>query len=106
AAVGDRRLPAPAIGRAALAARHDRGGEAPGPARPRAVLAATAGPVPRRVAALLGGAESGPPAASRTGRLIAGALLCCLALSGATAAGAANDLHAHIEIAQGESAAE
>ncbi|MFE4830604.1 M56 family metallopeptidase [Streptomyces sp. NPDC056672] len=110
AAVGDRRLAARAIGRAALAARHDRGGEAPGPARPRAVLAATAGPVPRRVAALLGGAESGPPAASRTGRLIAGALLCCLvcclALSGATAAGAANDLHTHIEIAQGESAAE
>ncbi|MEV7681379.1 M56 family metallopeptidase [Streptomyces sp. NPDC088341] len=107
ASVGDRRLAARAIGRAALAARHDRGGGgAPGPARPRAVLAATAGPVPRRVAALLGGVESGPPAASRTGRLIAGALLCCLALSGATAAGAANDLHTHIEIAQGESAAE
>ncbi|WP_066950599.1 M56 family metallopeptidase [Streptomyces lushanensis] len=106
AAVGDRRLAARAIGRAALAARHGRDGEAPGPPRPRAVLAATAGPVPRRVAALLGGAASGPPVPPRTGRLIAGALLCCLTLSGATAVGAANDLHTHIEIAQGESAAD
>ncbi|QXE38373.1 M56 family metallopeptidase [Streptomyces sp. GMY02] len=103
AAVGDRRLAARAIGRAALAAREDRDR-----ARPRAVLAATAGPVPRRVAALLGGSggASGPGLPSRTGRLIAGALLCCVVLSGATAVGAADDLHDHIEIAQGESAAD
>ncbi|MFE7128562.1 M48 family metalloprotease [Streptomyces sp. NPDC057617] len=106
-AVGDRRLAARAIGRAALAAREDRA-EDRDHARPRAVLAATAGPVPRRVAALLGGsgAASGPGLPSGTGRLIAGALLCCVALSGATAVGAADDLHDHIEIAQGESAAD
>ncbi|MYZ40983.1 M56 family peptidase, partial [Streptomyces sp. SID4917] len=49
---------------------------------------------------------SGPPVPPRTGRLIAGVLLCCVTLSGATAVGAANDLHTHIEIAQGESAAD
>lgn len=101
-AVGDRRLAARAIGRAALAAR---AAGTPGRVRPRAVLAATAGPVPRRVAALLGAEASAPPAAPRTGRLVAGLLLICLTLSGATVLGAANDLHTHIEIAQGESAA-
>ena len=47
-AVGDRKLAARAIGRAALASR-----AVAAPGRPRAVLAAAAGPVPRRVAALL-----------------------------------------------------
>ncbi|MFE3743758.1 hypothetical protein ACFXPP_36120, partial [Streptomyces sp. NPDC059134] len=46
-----------------------------------------------------GGGGGGPPPA---GRLVAGALLVCLAVSGATALGAADDLHTHIEIAQGE----
>lgn len=101
AAVGDRRLAARAIGRAALAARDVPGPGEPGPVRPRAALSATAGPVPRRVAALLGAGANG----RRAGRLVAGALLICMALSGATAVGAADDLHAHIEIAQGESAA-
>ncbi|WP_329071151.1 M56 family metallopeptidase [Streptomyces sp. NBC_01429] len=100
AAVGDRRLAARAIGRAALATR------APLPARPGAVRAATAGPVPRRVAALLDTATAGRPVLPRTGRLVAGALLVCLAASGATAIGAADDLHTHIEIAQGETAAD
>lgn len=49
-AVGDRRVAARAIGRAALAARAAEGAEG----RPRVALAATAGPVPRRVEALLG----------------------------------------------------
>ncbi|MFB6812363.1 M56 family metallopeptidase [Streptomyces sp. NPDC056387] len=52
-AVGDRRLTAQAIGRAALAAR----GAA---RRPDLALAATAGPVPRRVAALLAPAPRRP----------------------------------------------
>ncbi|MFJ5110459.1 M48 family metalloprotease [Streptomyces sp. NPDC088551] len=101
AAVGDRRLAARAIGRAALAARGAPG--RPGSVRPRTVLAATAGPVPRRVAALLGTGPSGRPALGpRTRRLVAGALLMCLTLSGVSAVAAANDLHTHIEIAQGE----
>ncbi|MFJ1646371.1 M56 family metallopeptidase [Streptomyces sp. NPDC088258] len=100
AVVGDRRLAARAIGRAALATR------TPPPARPGAVLAATAGPVPRRVAALLDTATAGRPVPPRTGRLVAGGLLVCLAVSGATAIGAADDLHTHIEIAQGEWAAD
>ncbi|MFI6698586.1 M56 family metallopeptidase [Streptomyces sp. NPDC050509] len=99
AAVGDRRLAARAIGRAALATR---GAPAPGATRPRAALAAAAGPVPRRVAALLGPARTGGAGPAPAGRLVAGALLVCLAVSGATAVGAADDLHTHIEIAQGE----
>ncbi|MFE3830290.1 M48 family metalloprotease [Streptomyces sp. NPDC059092] len=99
AAVGDRRLAARAIGRAALATR---GASASATGRPRAALAAAAGPVPRRVAALLGPARDGATGLPTAGRLLAGALLVCLAVSGATAVGAADTLHAHIEIAQGE----
>ncbi|MEV7085955.1 M56 family metallopeptidase [Streptomyces sp. NPDC093085] len=97
-AVGDRRLAARAIGRAALATR-----SAPAPVahRPRAALAAVAGPVPRRVAALLGAGDS-RATRPRAGRLVAGALLLCLAVSGGTALGAAGEVHAHIESAQGE----
>ncbi len=90
--VGDRRLTARAIGRAALAGR-------PGP-RPEAVLPAAAGPVPRRVAALLQ-----PPAPSplrgRGPRLIAMVLVTALSLSAGAALHAAYDLHTAIEIAQG-----
>jgi hypothetical protein len=95
--VGDRRLAARAIGRAALAAR-------PGP-RPATVLSATAGPVPRRVAALLGAAPApgaGPLLRARTPRAIAAVLLACLALSAGCALEAASDLHGSIEVAQGE----
>ncbi|MFF1837909.1 M48 family metalloprotease [Streptomyces sp. NPDC058231] len=94
-AVGDRRVAARAIGRAALAARASEGVRT----RPRVALAAAAGPVPRRVAALLGRATPRP----RVGRTAAAALLACLALSGAAALDATHDLHHSIEVAQGES---
>ncbi|MFI6048614.1 M56 family metallopeptidase [Streptomyces violascens] len=97
-AVGDRKLAARAIGRAALASR----AAAPGPARPRAVLAATAGPVPRRVAALLDRRPSPRLPRSHGARLIAAVLLGCLCASAASAIEAAADLHGGIEIAQGE----
>ncbi|MFD7030014.1 M56 family metallopeptidase [Streptomyces sp. NPDC059917] len=102
-ATGDRALTARAIGRAALAAR---AAGASGPARPTFALAATAGPVPRRVAALLGRPVGAADAARpRTARhLTALALLTCLTLSGGAALDAAVDLHAGIEAAQGESA--
>ncbi|TSB24050.1 M56 family metallopeptidase [Streptomyces benahoarensis] len=92
-AVGDRTLAARAVGRAALA-----GGPAP---RPRTVLAATAGPVPRRVAALLG-REMGARPAPRLRRAVAAGLLLCLVTTGAAELSAADTLHAHIEVAQGE----
>ncbi|MBM9505235.1 M56 family metallopeptidase [Actinacidiphila acididurans] len=91
AAVGDRRLAARAIGRAALAAR-------PAP-RPYAALSATTGPVPRRVAALL--AAPAPVSARHTApRAIAAVLAACLTLSAAAALDAAQDLHGSIESAQ------
>ncbi|MEU6862146.1 M56 family metallopeptidase [Streptomyces sp. NPDC046876] len=98
-AVGDRRLTARAIAKAALAARTPGSGGRPGVA-----LAATAGPVPRRVAALLDqGAASGSARSRRgTGIAPACALLSCLALSAVSAVDAAGDLHTSIEIAQGE----
>ncbi|MFI9626081.1 M56 family metallopeptidase [Streptomyces sp. NPDC052042] len=94
-AVGDRRLAARAIGRAALATRAAEGDARP---RPRAALAAAAGPVPRRVAALLGRGTPSP----RVGRAAAAALLACLVVSGAAALEATGDLHSSIEAAQGE----
>ncbi|MFI1097423.1 M56 family metallopeptidase [Streptomyces sp. NPDC020917] len=93
AAVGDRRLAARAIGRAALAARPS--------ARAGVALSATAGPVPRRVAALLAAAPA-PQLRARTPRMIAAVLAACLALSAACALEAAHDLHGSIEVAQGE----
>ncbi|WP_030799654.1 M56 family metallopeptidase [Streptomyces sp. NRRL S-337] len=102
ARVGDRRVTARAIGRAALAA----GPHAPAPHRPRTVLAATTGPVPRRVAALLGSqAAAGRPripTGLRGRRLVAAALLTCVTFSAAAALDAAADLHASVEVAQGE----
>ncbi|MFJ9683166.1 M56 family metallopeptidase [Streptomyces sp. NPDC101194] len=94
-AVGDRRVAARAIGRAALAARAAEGAARP---RPRAALAAAAGPVPRRVAALLGRSAPRP----RVGRMAAAALLACLVVSGAATFDATNDLHSSIEAAQGQ----
>ncbi|MFG2530031.1 M56 family metallopeptidase [Streptomyces sp. NPDC048516] len=102
ARVGDRRVTARAIGRAALAARPG----AAGAHRPGTVLAATTGPVPRRVAALL--APERPPghppirAGLQGRRLIAAALLACVAFSAAAALDAAADLHETVEVAQGE----
>lgn len=99
-AVGDRRLTARAIGRAALAARTSPAGSRPGFA-----LAATAGPVPLRVAALLG-----QPARTRVPgappRLAALTLLACLVVSAGASFQAADHLHTGIEIAQGETGAE
>ncbi|MCB5909114.1 M56 family metallopeptidase [Streptomyces pinistramenti] len=94
AAVGSRALAARAIGRAALA------GGPSGLSRP--LLAATAGPVPRRVAALLRRDLGRAAPAPRVRRFIAAGLLVCLVGSGACALSAADDLHAHIEVAQGE----
>nr|WSW70947.1 M56 family metallopeptidase [Streptomyces sp. NBC_00995] len=94
-AVGDRRVAARAIGRAALAPRTSS--EPSGP-RPAVALAAAAGPVPRRVAALLGRAT----AHRSPGRAAAAILLACVAVSGGAALDATYDLHSSIEIAQGE----
>ncbi|MER5846515.1 M56 family metallopeptidase [Streptomyces sp. NPDC002012] len=94
-AVGDRRVAARAIGRAALATRAAEGVAQP---RPRVALAAAAGPVPRRVAALLGRSAPRP----RVGRAAAAALLACLVISSAAALDATSDLHSSIEAAQGE----
>ncbi|WEB40318.1 M56 family metallopeptidase [Streptomyces yunnanensis] len=101
ARVGDRQVTARAIGRAALAART----HAAAP-RPSAAPAATTGPVPRRVAALLGSdrAADRPRGRSLPGgrRLIAATLLACVAFSAAGAVDAAADLHQTVETAQGE----
>ncbi|MEU8504574.1 M56 family metallopeptidase [Streptomyces brevispora] len=94
-AVGDRRVAARAIGRAALAARTAGGTSPP---RPAPALAAAAGPVPRRVAALLGRTAERP----RIGLVAAAALIACLVVSGAAALDATHDLHSSIEAAQGE----
>ncbi|WP_327387065.1 M56 family metallopeptidase [Streptomyces sp. NBC_01207] len=99
-AVGDRRLTARAIGRAALAAR-----TSPARHRPGFALAATAGPVPLRVAALLGQpARTRVPGAPR--RMAALTLLACLAVSAGASFQAADNLHTGIEIAQGETGEE
>jgi Zn-dependent protease with chaperone function len=90
ASVGDRRVAARAIGRAALAAR-------PLAPRPHGALSATTGPVPRRVAALLA-----RPRPVRAPRALAAVLAACLALSAACALEAAHDLHGSIEVAQSE----
>ncbi|GGS04029.1 hypothetical protein Snoj_08980 [Streptomyces nojiriensis] len=99
-AVGDRRLTARAIGRAALAVH-----ASPDRNRPGFALAATTGPVPLRVAALLG-----QPARARVcgapRRLAVVALLTCLAVSAGASLRAADSLHARIEIAQGETGEE
>jgi peptidase M48-like protein len=93
-AVGDRRLAARAIARAALAgqsARTDRPDFAPG---------ATTGPVPHRVKALLAGA----PGAHRAAASAAALLIAWAALSCGTAATGMIDFHHRVEVAQGEAA--
>ncbi|MFG2136120.1 M56 family metallopeptidase [Streptomyces sp. NPDC048650] len=95
ARVGDRRLTARAIGRAALA-----GPRPATPHRPDATLAATAGPVPRRVAALLSPGRPAPRSRAGGRRLVAAALLACVAFSAAGALDAAQDLHRTVETAQ------
>jgi hypothetical protein len=102
---GDRRLVAATIGRVALLAparpRRMRAASLaitgargrPGGGRPRAISLAWAGPVPRRVAALLA-----PPPRRRLTLLAVAALLVLIA--GASAAEAARDLHELVEFAQ------
>jgi Zn-dependent protease with chaperone function len=94
---GDRRLVAVTIGRVAmLATPGPRPGAALGivGAQSRRVSVAWAGPVPRRVAALLG-----PPPRSRA-LLMAAAAAIVLLLTGASALQAARDLHALLELAR------
>ncbi|WP_405670423.1 M56 family metallopeptidase [Streptomyces sp. NBC_01530] len=95
-AIGDRALAARAVGRAALAAHAT--GSVP---RPRLSLTATAGPVPRRVTALL---STPAPRSRLLPRALTCLLLCCVALSATATLEAATDLHTGIEIAQGEQA--
>ena len=90
-AVGDRRLPARAIARAALATTGQAG-------RPTLTPGATTGPVPQRVAALMAPARPTPRAVP----WIAALLAVCAVLSCATAATGAVRVHEDIEIAQGE----
>ncbi|MFA3842881.1 M56 family metallopeptidase [Streptomyces aureus] len=89
-AVGDRRLTARAIARAALA------GRATPSSRPDFAPAATTGPVPRRVTALL------TPGRPRAARWIALGLALGVALSAGSATAALLGVHHQVEVAQGE----
>ncbi|MET7482187.1 M48 family metalloprotease [Streptomyces sp. NPDC005538] len=94
-AVGDRRLLARAIARAALAGQSARSG------RPDFVPGATTGPVPHRVKALL----ANPRPAHRTAACgLAALLVACVTLSAAASATEMIDVHHRVEVAQGEEA--
>ncbi|WP_405888952.1 M56 family metallopeptidase [Streptomyces sp. NBC_01136] len=90
--VGDRRLTARAIARAALATTSARS------TRPDFAPAATTGPVPQRVAALLATPGHRPRAAS----WIAFLLAACATVSASAAATGVLTFHHEVEIAQGE----
>jgi len=94
AVVGDRRLTARAIGRAALAAK------AAHTERPSFAPAATTGPVPRRVAALL----AAPRPAHRAAPWIAALLVACATASVGSSATGIIGFHHDVEVAQGEEA--
>ncbi|MFF7335608.1 M48 family metalloprotease [Streptomyces sp. NPDC008150] len=95
AAVGDRRLLAQAIARAALA------GNAQSSTRPGFAPAATTGPVPQRVAALLAPGDD----RSNTRRWIALLVTVCAILPAAAATTGVVALHHEVEVAQGEQTA-
>ncbi|MEU6284204.1 M48 family metalloprotease [Streptomyces sp. NPDC047028] len=95
-AVGDRRLTARAIARAALAGQ--AAGGAAGSDRPGFAAAATSGPVPRRVQALL----AAPRVPRRTGRTVAALLLACTAVSCVASVAGMAEFHHRVEVAQGE----
>ncbi|MFD7923771.1 M56 family metallopeptidase [Streptomyces sp. NPDC059740] len=98
-AVGDRRLAARAIGRAALAAHEAKSPDG----CPVVALGVASSPVPRRVAALLGKSEKQHGRrGKRAQRTVAVVLMCCLAASTASALHAAHDLHGTVETAQSE----
>ncbi|GHI09952.1 peptidase M48 Ste24p [Streptomyces cellostaticus] len=92
ASVGDRRLTARAIARAALA------GQAARSERPDFAAAATTGPVPQRVQALL----AAPRAPHRAGRRIAALLLACTVVSCVASVTGMADFHHRVEVAQGD----
>ncbi|MGX5185355.1 M56 family metallopeptidase [Streptomyces avermitilis] len=92
AAVGDRRLTARAIGRAALAVRAAHSD------RPSFAPAVATGPVPQRVAALL----SVPRLPHRAARWMAALLVACAALSVCASATGVIGFHHQVEVAQGE----
>ncbi|GHD85973.1 M48 family metalloprotease [Streptomyces naganishii] len=92
AAVGDRRLTARAIARAALAGQDARS------TRPDLAPAAASGPVPHRVKALL----ATPHVPRRAAAWIAALLVACTALSFASSATGVLVVHHRVEIAQGE----
>ncbi|MFI2074336.1 MULTISPECIES: M48 family metalloprotease [Streptomyces] len=94
-AVGDRRLTARAVARAALAS-----GTHP-TERPAVAPAATTGPVPRRVAALLASPQSRHSRTTPWGALLLAA--CAITSVGASATGLI-DFHHGVEVAQGEAA--
>ncbi|MGW2648046.1 M48 family metalloprotease [Streptomyces sp. NPDC001393] len=89
--VGDRRLMARAIARAALA------GQAVHSERPDFAPAATTGPVPQRVQALLAA-----PLVPRAGRAIAALLIACTGVSCAASVVGLADFHHRVEVAQGD----
>ncbi|GGJ30046.1 M48 family metalloprotease [Streptomyces brasiliensis] len=91
-AVGDRRLTARAIARAALA------GQAGGMERPDFVPGAATGPVPRRVQALL----STPRVPPRAAPWIAALLIACTGVSCLASTTGMLDFHHRVEVAQGE----
>ncbi|MFG2352306.1 M48 family metalloprotease [Streptomyces sp. NPDC048521] len=91
ATVGDRRLTARAIARAALAGRAARS------PRPPFAAAAIGGPVPQRVQALLDA-----PRVPRSGRAITALLVACAAVSCLASVTGAADFHHRVEVAQGE----
>lgn len=96
AVTGDRRLVALTIGRVAMLATPGRRPAASLDIvreRSRRISLAWAGPVPRRVAALLG-----PP--PRTRALLMAAMVLIVVLTGASALQAARDLHALLELAR------
>lgn len=90
--VGDRRLTARAIARAALATTAARS------SRPDFAPAATTGPVPQRVAALL----AVPGHRPRTAVWIALLLAVCATVSAGAAVTGVLDFHHEVEVAQGE----
>ncbi|WP_283844017.1 M56 family metallopeptidase [Kitasatospora humi] len=98
--VGDRAVTARAVGRAALAAART-----PRRQHPLLAPAAAAGPVPRRVAALLSPRPDGltaplPGTGNRRRVVAALALAACLAVSAAGTVEATTDLHRTVETAQ------
>ncbi|MFF5141363.1 M48 family metalloprotease [Streptomyces sp. NPDC013157] len=90
-AVGDRRLTARAIARAALA------GQGAAAERPAFVSGAASGPVPQRVEALLA-----PRGRRRAGAWVVVLLVACAGLSCVASATGMVDFHHRVEVAQGE----